>query len=463
MSGLGKALGRAMMVAVPAAIGVAAILFAGKFRTLPEPVAANRPPALVRVITLAPIDLVPRVSGYGTVAPAREWRAVARVEGEILEIAHPLAAGDLVPAGTQLFRIDDSDLRLDLASIEAQIVASQVKDQTVEASLALALSDLELAQAELARQERLAAQGVATQATLETARRQGLSAQTKVTELESQLRLNAAERDVLATSRASVARAIGFAAIVAPYDLRVTALEADQGQYVSRGQVLLSGDGTEAAEIAAQFPLGRIGPLLRLAGEGTEVTDLRARVTLPGAEHPVAWPARVERMGEAIDAATQSAPVVVRVDDPQGQSAAGQRPPLRRNMVVAVELSAPRRPALVAPAEALSGGTALVVTPEGVLEKRKVTTGFAAGDLVVVTGGLAAGDRLVITDPAIALPGMAVKPVEDEARKAEIVAEALGQAPGQVPGAAKPGSGAGGGGGGGGKSAGTAQPQGAGE
>lgn len=442
MARFGQGVGRALMVAVPLAIGVGAVIFAGKLKTLPEPVAASRPPVLVRVMTLAPLDLMARVSGYGTVAPVREWRAVARVEGEIVQIAAPLAAGDVVKAGASLFTLDDSDLKLDLANIDAQLAASRVKDQTVEASLALARSDLDLAQQDLARQDKLAAQGVVTQATLETTRRQELSTRTKVIELESQLALNAAEREVLATQAETIRRAIGFAQITAPYDLRVTELAADLGQYVSRGQVLLSGEGVEAVEIAAQFPIGRIGPLLRLVGEGTQISDLKARVTLPGAEHPVVWKAEVVRMGDAIDATTQSAPVVVRVSDPLGQSVAGERPPLRRNMVVEVELFAPKRPALVVPAEAVVGGAALVVK-DGVLEKRPVQTSFASGDLAVVSAGLAEGEQLVLTDPSIAVPGMAVKPVEDAARKAALQAEALGQAPGAAPTGGGAGAGAG--------------------
>jgi len=437
----GKILLRGLMVAVPAAIGVAAILYAGKLKSLPEPAASNRPPALVRVITVAPIDLVPSVSGYGTVAPVREWRAVARVEGEIRQIAQPLAAGDIVSADTLLFSIDDSDLKLSLANIEAQISASSVKDETVEASLELARSDLSLVQEDLERQQRLNKQGVVTQTALEASRRQELVSRTKVQELENQLKLNAAEREVLLTQRATVERSISFSQLRAPYEMRVTSLDADLGQYVNRGQVMLSGEGTEAVDISAQFPIGRIGPLLRLAGEGAEVTDLKAKVSLPVANHPVFWKATVERMGDAIDQTTQNAPVVVRIVDPQGQSVAGERPPLRRNMVVEVQLVAPKVQAIVVPAEAVAGGTALVVSAEGQLEKRPVTTGFTSGDLAVVTKGLEAGDKLVVTDPSVAVPGMSVKPVEDEARKAQIAAEALGQEPGT----AKTGTGKGGG------------------
>ena len=45
----------------------------------------------------------------------------------------------------------------------------------------------------------------------------------------------------------------------------------------------------------------------------------------------------------------------------------------------------------------------------------------------MVTDGLVEGDRLVVTDPAIAVPGMAVKAVEDKQVLAQITAAAGGQ------------------------------------
>ena len=432
---------RTFMVVVPTALGAVAIFYAGSLKKLPEPTAATRQPALVRVITVEPIDLIPRVSGYGTVEPVREWRAVARIEGEVIDVAKALAPGDVIPAGKLVFRIDETALRLDLATVDAQLAASHIKDGTIGASLELAQSDLALVQEDLRRQEQLNQQGVVTKAALETNRRQELTARIKVTELTSQITLNAAERDVLITQRASLERDIGFSEIRAPYDLRVSELSADVGQYVNRGQVLMAGEGTEAVDISAQFPFGRIGPLLRFAKDAATIVDLKATVKLSAPDHAIIWPAKVERMGEAIDARTQTAPVVVRVENPQAQSVAGQRPPLRRNMFLEVELSAPKTKALVVPVEAVQNATALVISAEGILEKRAIEIGFSSGSLAVVTQGLLPGDKLVVTDPSIAMPGMAVKPVEDEARKAEVAAEALGQ-PAQIT-KSGPGSGAG--------------------
>ena len=420
------ALARTLAVTLPVAAGVLTIAYSGALRGAPEVKERTQPPTPVRVITLAPVAMVPRVSGYGTVAPARDWRAVARIDGEVSETSPLLANGDLAPAGTVLLKIDDTDLKLSLAQIDAQMGALDVKDETLRATQALNRADQALARAELERQRGLQAQGVTTQAALDQAQRVELAARVKVTEIENQLKLNAAERAVLTTQRASAERSLEFTAVAAPYDLRIGTVSAEQGQYVGRGTVLFTAEGTDAAEITAQFPLGRMGPLVRALGPGKTVLDLKAKVRLPAPGHEVTWDATVERVAEAIDARTQSASIIVRVDQPLAQAEAGSRPPLRRNMFVAVTLSAPPRPVLAVPAEAVQDGKALIVDADGKLAERDVTAGIEIDGIVAIADGLAEGDRLVVTDPAIAMPGMVVKPVEDKALAARIARTAKG-------------------------------------
>ncbi|MDK3019708.1 efflux RND transporter periplasmic adaptor subunit [Pseudodonghicola flavimaris] len=419
---------RLLAFVLPLAIGAVVVGFAGDFRQPPAAKTAQRRPTAVRVITLAPVEVLPRVSGFGTVAPAREWHAVARVQAEVVETHPRLRNGEVLPAGTALLRLDDTDLRLALAEIDSQLAALTVKDQTLAATRAVMQSDLELSRADLARQRQLVTQGTAAQASLDNAQRIELAARAKVVEVENALALNAAEREVLNARRASVARSLDFTVITAPYDLRLTDVAAELGQVVTAGQTLLAGEGTEAVEIAAQFPIGRLGPVIRAMGAGRTVADLKARVRLPAAGHSVVWAARVDRVGEAIDAATQSTSIIVRVADPYSQAAPGERPPLRRNTFVEVVLMAPPGPALVAPLDAVRGGKALVVSAEGRLERREVSLGYSIGDLAVIADGLAAGDRLVVTDPAIAVPGMEVKPVEDKQLAAQLAASAAGAA-----------------------------------
>ena len=436
MSGALRIFMRTMAVAIPIALGALAIGYSAELKQLPS--AKEKTPAAtpVRVMTLKPLQLKPRVVGHGTVVPVRQWRAVARIDGEVVMTASQLAAGETVSAGTELLRLGDTDLRLALAQIDAQLASLAVKDQTLAASREIAQADLELSQAELKRQQDLAGRGVTTQASLDTSRRQELAARSKVVDVENQLALNGAERNVLEAQRATAARSLEFTSIVAPYDVRLTDVAAELGQVVSRGQVMITAEGTEAVEVAAQFPIGEVGPLVRMLPSG-QITDLKAKVRLPAADHTVSWDAKVVRAGESIDARTQSTPLIVRVESPLARAQAGSRPPLRRNTFVEVVLSAPPREALMVPLEAVRNGMALVASADNTLEQRPVTVGYTVDGVAVVETGLSAGDKLVVTDPAIAVPGMSVKPVEDKTMAARVAAAASGGPGKPADGAAK--------------------------
>lgn len=421
------AIRRLFAVGIPLALGVGAIIYSGSIKSEAAPKETVSQSVPVRVITLSEVDLVPRVTGYGVVAPAREWRAVARVEGTVTTSSPLLSDGNFVPMGTELLQIDDTDVRLTLAQLDAQLAALDVKDDTLNASLELSRADLALSESDLKRQQELQNQGVTTQTARDQAARAELTARSKLTDIQNQLALNQAERAVLIAQRASSARSLEFMSVVAPFDVQIGTVEADVGQYVARGAVLFSADGTEAVEITAQFPFGQMGPLIRSLEPGMSVLDLNAQVKLSRAGRVIKWPATVARVSDAIDARTQSARIVVRVDQPMEKAIAGQRPPLRRDMFVEVELSAPSRKALVAPSTAITQNQALVVSAQGKLEPRKVELAYTADGLAVIAGGLSVGDKLVVTDPSVAVPGMAVKPVEDQALTDALTAQASAQ------------------------------------
>lgn len=419
---------RVMAVTIPIALG-AAIVFASradKSEPQEKQVASRVTP--VRVITLEPIDLVPRVRGYGSVSPANVWRAVNRIDGEITWTSDRLANGLIVEKGEELVRIDDSGIRLSLGQNDAQIVSLNVKEETLRASIAISTEDLELSRAQVARQQDLVSRGVGTPAALEAARRQELSARANLKNLENQLALSNAERDVLSAQRAILARDLDYAVIRAPFAMLIGEVQAEQGQVVTRGQTLFSADGIERMEVAAQFPIGRIGPLVRGTGNGGGKggpLDLKAVVRLRAPGHAVEWPAQIERIGEFIDPRTQSANVIVSVEQPFEQAEPGVRPPLRRNMFIEVELSAPARKVLALPAEAIADGKVLVVGADDRLAYRAIEIGFIVDGIAVVSGGLEAGIKVVVTDMSLAVPGMTVKPLEDEVLKARLAAEAL--------------------------------------
>ncbi|TDT74028.1 multidrug resistance efflux pump [Litoreibacter halocynthiae] len=418
---------RLFAVGIPLALGVGAILYSGSIKSEAAPKETASLSVPVRVITLSEVDLIPRVTGYGVVAPAREWRAIARVEGNIIKSSPLLSDGHFVPSGTELLKIDDTDVRLTLAQLDAQMAALNVKDDTLNASLELSRADLAISESDLKRQQDLQDQGVTTRTARDQAARAELTARSKLTDIQNQLALNEAERAVLLAQRASSARSLDFMSVVAPFDVQIRSVEADLGQYVARGAVLFSADGTEAVEITAQFPIGQMGPLIRSLEPGMSVLDLNAQVELSQAGRVIEWPATVARVSDAIEARTQSARIVVRVDRPMEQAIAGERPPLRRDMFVEVLLRAPSRKALVAPSTAITQNQALVVSAQGKLEPREVKLAYTVDGLAIISGGLAVGDKLVVTDLSVAVPGMAVKPVEDKALAAALAVQASAQ------------------------------------
>lgn len=422
---------RSLSVFLPVGAGMLAIMVSGSLFEAPEAGEKATRAVPVRVLTLAPIEVLPRVKGYGKVTPAREWRAVARIDGEVVETAGNLANGRLAKEGAVLMRIDDTDLRLAIAQTDAQLAALDAKDETLKASLAISRTDQKLAGAELERQRALQDRGVATQARLEQAERAAVAARAKVTDIENQLILNEAEREVLKAQRAVSERNLDFTTITAPYDILIGEVNAELGQVVTRGTTLFTAEGTDAAEVSAQFALGRAGPLVRALAEGQHVTDLSATVRLPVPGRIVEWPASVTRIGEMVDARTQSPNIVVRVDKPLDLAKPGIRPPLRRNMFVEVELFAPMREEIAVPADAVQDGKALVAGADNRLETRAVTIAYVIDGIAIVQDGLAPGDRLVVSDPTIAIPGMAVLAMEDEKLGADIAATARGEGAGE--------------------------------
>lgn len=132
--------------------------------------------------------------------------------------------------------------------------------------------------------------------------------------------------------------------------MRIGEVPIEAAQYVARGTLLFTGNDVAAAEVAAEFPIGR---LRALVGDGTGCLDLEATEHTPG-----------------------------------------ERPLLRRNVVVEVEVrAAPRAIAGVVPAAALHQGRLYVVDHEG----------------------RPPGTAVIVSDVMPAVEGMRVAPVEDRA------------------------------------------------
>lgn len=406
----------------------------------------------VRVLELAAIEVVPRTIGYGEVEAQREWQGLAEVSGSVVEVADLLEVGRIVQAGTVLLKIDPGGYAIEqgrseasVKAVRAQIAELKARESSAAKNLKIDERSLELARADLEKVRTLYEQGAAPQSDVDAAERTAISAEKTVQSHRNTLGELPATRKVLEAQleqqQAGVATTqmtLSKTEIVAPFTMRLREVNVGLQQVVSGGQVLIVGDGVDVFEIAAQVPVGSLGPLLppRTAGEeakqgpppatplapatppASRLAALAAVVRLEGQSVRRTWKGTFRRMA-GIDPATRMSLAVVQVDDTR-EPGAPPGPRLSRGMYVEVELRGPpRADCLAVPRAAYHDGTLHLVGADDKLELRKVEASLVQEEFVCVTGEIQAGERVVLTDLVPALTGMPLEArADDEARDA---------------------------------------------
>ncbi len=420
----------------PIALGIAAAAWMIASAPGPAQDQGGASALAVRVMTVAAEDLRPKASAWGNLGAAEAWIAIAEVQGEVIWRHPDLEAGRMIPAGTEVLRIDPADYELALAQSQADLAALDAERDQLEAEmhntrriLALEQDRLQLAEADLERTRTLVAQGNVPQSRADEAERATLLARRTVAELENTLALIPSRKARItaqvARSEAAIARArrsLARTTLLTPFDLRVTEVSAERFQTVAPGQVIIRGDGIEAAEVVAHLPIESFRRLVGTISSGMTLADMmrdgpvsRIDVTLSPLSDPTqTWTARVSRIEGRLDARARTVPVVVTVDAPYEGADPPRRLPLVPNMQVGLTFEGRALKDVIAiPEAALHAGMVRMAGTDNLLELRPVTAAFAQGGRVVITEGLAPGDRVVIDDIAPAIPGMALTAVEN--------------------------------------------------
>lgn len=326
----------------------------------------------------------------------------------------PVKEGEQVAAGAALVLLEDEEFQAALRQAQAalrQAEARSASQRTVarpgaDAALQQALATQAVAERELARARELVAQGFLSPARLDEAQRSLAVANAQRDAARAQALANRADGPELAGAEAQrlaaaaavqVASArLGQATLRAPAAASVIARQAEPGQIVQPGRVLMTLAVTGPTELVAQVDERFLGQLR---------IGQRARV-LADAYPQQPFGAVLARLAPGVDAARGAVEVVF---TPEGA------PPgfLREDMTLSVEaVTGERARALVLPLRALRPGPAegearVLVLQEGRAQERRVTLGLRTLDQAEVTAGLSAGDTLLL-DPLLA-PGTRVR------------------------------------------------------
>lgn len=407
---------------------------------------------VMSVIEVKSLPFQVEARGHGIARPTQTWQAIANVPGRVVYKHARLDDGVLLPAETLLLEIDPSQYQLaeaealgELASLAAEHAQLDMTVENTQRLLELEQQRLQLAEQELVRFQRLAKSGSVSQSRRDEEERAMLAQREKVHSLRNQLQLIPSSRQRLeaqierANTRLEQARQdIKDTRFVAPFDLRLAAVDAELHQYVNAGQRLVQADGIATAEIVAQVPLTMLLQLMQSPKQSSVKTDaldlgdrldfsvIDAQVSLV-AGASVQWPARVVRIARGLNPDTRAAQVVVEVDEPYRSASPPERPVLQPDMYVQVRLSAQLpEPRLVIPATAVHQGEVYLLDEQQRLQRRAVEVAFEQHDMAVISKGLSGGEILIIDDLTPAINGMRIKPVRDEAMEQWLQQRAMG-------------------------------------
>jgi RND family efflux transporter MFP subunit len=339
------------------------------------PVDPLPPEVSVRQISGRPVPL--RFEFTGQSAASHQVDLRARVGGYVINV--PYAEGTLVEAGTLLFEIDPRPYLAVHAGANAEVER--------------ATAALKLAQQELARADRLAANDAIAVEELQRRR----------TDVET---ASAAVAAAIA-QREAAALDVEFTKVKAPVAGRVSRSLVRPGNLISGGDA----SGTLLATLVKTTPLHVLfqvdEPAYRqlkdLQGSGT---PLRAEVNI-GEERSLEG--TLDYLAPAVDGRSGTAQARVILPNSDGRLAPGM---FARVTVVAET----REPRLLVPETAigaLQGSRyVLIVDKDNKVTHRPVVLGERRGSERMVASGLESGERIVVNGLQRIRPGMTVQPVE---------------------------------------------------
>ena len=449
---------RRILILPPIILGVIVLIMVMKNKKAPEQVPPIEQSRSVRTINITPMNVVPRVLGYGAVEPGRVWNAVAQVSGRIIKVHPNFKKGAILPKGTEIVRISPDDYNIAIRQAQANIRAAEAKLQELalntkntKASLVLERQSLTINEQEYNRSQTLKKRGTIAQATLDKERRNLLNQRKRVLDFENKLTLypsqikaqieqKAISSAQLETAKLNLKRTI----ITLPFDARIAKVNVEVTQFVGAGTVLGIGDSVNRAEISAQIPLTQFRGLLKAAS--TPKTNhpmdfnagamamivknlgMKAIVRVRFNDTTVEWPAQVVRISDTIDPKTRTLGAIVSVDKAYKQAIIGDRPPLIKGMFVEVEIrTTGLNNQIVVPRSAVHADKVYLVNDKSRLAIRPVTIKLVQGDFVIINSGLAAKDRVIVSDLSPAVPGMLLKTRDDATASARLRTQASGK------------------------------------
>ena len=377
-------------------------------------------PKQVRLLLPSSLMTQTKVEVTGSLAPDERADLGFQVPGRILTL--DVDVGDSVAAGQLIASLDLADFDLECARAEAALQVARVRlslptnadAASVDAAQAAPVREAKavLVEAGLARERvrELAAQGLGSQATLDTAMAAVSVAQSRLQAAEEQVATWLAELSQRKVEVALAQKRRSDAQLVAPFAGRVEARPAARGSFVQQGARVVTLLRTDPLRLRLRVPerqahLVAIGQSVSFSVDGEVAGTASHRAV-------------VRRLGPSIDLVDRTLLVEAEVKNQDGALRSGA-------FCRATIATGALRTVIAVPKSAIAsfaGVDRVYCVQDGRIKDALVEVGFTVGDsaagadgagaeLVEIVRGLAQ-DQKFVADPRGLVPGMPVKTVD---------------------------------------------------
>lgn len=411
------------------------------------------PEKLAHVMTVESIPFRAQAIGYGTVEPSVNLNYKAEVGGKITYVHPKLKQGGSIAKGTVVIRIEPTTYEISLgqskaglANTQSSLAQLEAEERSVRNSLDIAQRNLSLGQQEYNRVRSLWDKRLIARSTLDAEQQKVLQLKSTVQDIQGNLDTfksrRAAINAQILQSKSTVAEntdTLSRTSVRLPFDARIGQVLAEEGAFVSAGSQLFEALGTKAVEIQAQLSVKHAGQLLsgmsslmEDIGSPQDMRRMMEQIKLDATVHLVAgsmatsWPARLVRIGEAVDSTRDTVSFTVQVDDPYRGIVPGKRPPLLKGLYVSVTFLAKSQSQIVIPRKAIHEGRIYLVDSDNKLQIQPVKISATQGNLAVVSEGISAGERIIISDLIPVISGVPIKAVNVPEEVEQLRKEAQG-------------------------------------
>ncbi|MGP1310481.1 MAG: efflux RND transporter periplasmic adaptor subunit [Phycisphaerales bacterium] len=376
----------------------------------------------VEVVTAREVAVSRPWEGLGTARSMRVADIRAEVAGVIVRRPAAIEPGVTVREGETILQIDPTDYESAvsrseamLASLEAQMAALAVEEDSLREQVALASQASELAERDVQRAREAARGGAAIEREIDTL----LSTLTRTKREESQLKRSLAEvparRDSLEAQleaeRANLRLArenLERTTITAPFDGTLQSVSFREGERAAAGDQAARLVSLARIETPLRVPVSAAGEL-RVGAPATIVSEGQIRRT---------WDATIERISPEADPQSRTVTVFAVVEQDPGGDQANLLLPGRFVRGRFGDLRPAQR--VLAPRIAVQGESVMVVDEGGVVRRRPVVVAFYLEGLhpeidpeerewAAIERGLEPGDRVVVSNLDDLAPGTSVR------------------------------------------------------